>query len=244
MRRSLVAGNWKMYGSLQSARVLLQGIEAASLAVEIAVFPPSPYLCLCREFKTPFGGQNCAEYAEGAYTGEVSASMLKDVGCQYVIIGHSERRQFFHETNEIVQRKCEQAFVAGLTPILCVGETLEQRDSNETLSVVKEQLAVVARLKDNCSAFSEIVVAYEPVWAIGTGKTASPTDAESVHAFIREQLCEMDAALGQSTRILYGGSVKPDNAKALFAMKNIDGALVGGASLNAESFLKIAAAAE
>ena len=242
MRRTLVAGNWKMHGSLQSARALMQAIQSVPVQGELAIFPPFLHLLICREFSIPFGGQNCAEYADGAYTGEVSASMLKDAGCQYVIIGHSERRQFFHETNDVVQKKCEQAFLAGLKPIICVGETLLQRERNETLSVVKEQLAVVARLKDNCSAFSEIVVAYEPVWAIGTGKTASPEDAEKVHAFIREQLCQVDVDLAQSTRILYGGSVKPDNAKALFAMKNIDGALVGGASLDADSFLKIATA--
>lgn len=240
MRTRLVAGNWKMNGTQESAEKLLMLIENYNGAAEIAVFPSFPHLFLCMNFDTPFGGQNCCAHQEGAYTGEVSAAMLKDLGCRYVIIGHSERRQFFGDTNEAVYEKCVRAFSVGLVPILCVGETLDERERELTLSVVQEQLAVVARLKDNCSAFGEIVIAYEPIWAIGTGKTASPNDAQTVHAFIRNQLSEIDGALGQSTRILYGGSVKPDNAKALFAMPDIDGGLVGGASLDAESFLNIA----
>lgn len=240
MRKRLVAGNWKMNGTQERAEKLLMAIENYQGATEIAVFPPFLYLFLCMNFDTRFGGQNCCAYPDGAYTGEVSATMLKDLGCRYVIIGHSERRQLFGDTNEIVLKKCEQAFLAGLVPILCVGETLYERGQNLTLSIVQEQLAVVARLKDNCSAFGEIVIAYEPIWAIGTGKTASPDDAQTVHVFIRNQLSKIDFALGQSTCILYGGSVKPDNAKALFAMPDIDGALVGGASLDAESFLNIA----
>lgn len=239
MRRRLVAGNWKMHGNLESAEKLLHSIANYSGGVELVVFPPFVHLFLCMNFDLCFGGQNCAEYADGAYTGEVSALMLKNMGCRYVIIGHSERRQLFFENNEIVFKKCMQAFSAGLVPILCVGETLMQREQKLTLSVVQEQLAVIARLKDNCSDFAEVVIAYEPVWAIGTGKTASPEDAQAVHAAIRARLCATDVVLGQSTRILYGGSVKPDNAAALFAMPDIDGALVGGASLDADSFLSI-----
>lgn len=243
LRQYLVAGNWKMHGTLESARALLTGLVAFESSVDVAVFPPFLQLSVCREFALPFGGQNCAAYSDGAWTGEVSAAMLKDVGCQYVIVGHSERRQFFHETNDIILKKCEQAFLRGLVPILCVGETLQEREQHQTLAVVKEQLAVVACLKDNCSDFGEIVIAYEPVWAIGTGKSATPEDAEVVHAFIRRELAALDTMFSQKTRILYGGSVKPDNAAALFAMENIDGALVGGASLHADSFLAIIAAA-
>lgn len=240
MRQKLIAGNWKMHGSEKSASALLKILNDNKLSnIEVAVFPPFVQLHLCRNGLIPFGAQNCAMYSDGAYTGEVSAAMLKDSGCTYVILGHSERRQYFAETNAIILAKCEQAILAGLIPILCVGETLEQRESNQTLSIVKEQLAVVAALKDNCSAFSEIVIAYEPVWAIGTGKSATPTDAETVHAFIRDELSRISETLALKTRILYGGSVKPENAKALFTMQNIDGALVGGASLNADSFLAI-----
>ena len=243
MRKLLVAGNWKMNGSLQSARQLLSGIAGMKTDVELAVFPPYVHLHLCAtslaNTNIHFGAQDVSAFSDGAYTGDVSASMLKDIGCYYVIIGHSERRQYFHETNAIIEEKCRQAFSVGLVPILCVGETLRERDQQLTLSIVKEQLAVVARLKDNCVNFGDIVIAYEPVWAIGTGKSATPEDAQGVHAFIRAELQTIDASLAQATRILYGGSVKPDNAKSLFAMPDIDGALVGGASLNAESFLGI-----
>src|SRR3990167_6277878 len=240
MRRSLVAGNWKMCGDLVKAENLLRGLENYSGAAELAVFPPFIHLFLCMNFDTCFGAQNCAAFSDGAYTGEVSAAMLKNLGCHYVIIGHSERRQWFHEKNDVIYRKCEQAFLAGLVPILCVGETLAERESKATLSVVQEQLAVIRRLKDNCSVFAEFVVAYEPVWAIGTGKTASPNDAQAVHGFIRNELNKLDSLLAEKTRILYGGSVKPDNAEALFAMPDIDVGLVGGASLDVTSFLRIA----
>lgn len=243
MRQKLIAGNWKMHGSKTFASALMQAIDAASFPLELAVFPPFVYLPQCQSFQFSFGAQNCAAFSDGAFTGEVSAAMLKDMGCRYVIIGHSERRQLFHESNEITLDKCIQAVTAGLLPILCVGETLAQREANQTLTVVKEQLAVVGRLKDNCSQFSEIVIAYEPVWAIGTGRSASPEDAETVHTFIRDQLSQLDADLAKKTRILYGGSVKPDNARALFKMPNVDGALVGGAALVAEDFLAIARAA-
>jgi len=240
MRQKIIAGNWKMNGSVDSSKGLLLQLSAAQALPKLIVFPPFPYLNLCSLSHIEYGAQNCAMYADGAYTGEVSAKMLKDVGCAYVILGHSERRMYFFETNEVIQKKCEQAFLAGLKPILCVGETEPQRQAGETLRVVQEQLAVLVYLKDNCSAFSDIIVAYEPVWAIGTGKSATPEDAEQVHAFIRSELSRIDDSLGKKTSILYGGSVTPSNAAALFKMPNIDGALVGGASLEVSRFLKIA----
>lgn len=248
MRRPLIAGNWKMNGTQKSADSLLQEILQGSKTIdaELAVFPPFVHLFQCAAILAQstihFGAQTISEYADGAYTGEISAAMLRDLKCHYVLIGHSERRQIFHETNEQIYKKCEAAINAGLIPVLCVGETLVEREEERTLSVVQEQLAVVSRLKDNCSVFAEIVIAYEPVWAIGTGKTASPEMAQVVHAAIRAQLQAIDPVLAQSTRVLYGGSVKPDNAKALFSMPDIDGALVGGASLKAKDFLEIASA--
>src|SRR3990167_8327077 len=243
MRKRLVAGNWKMHGTLQTAQQLLMAIAHANTEAILAVFPPYVYLPLCQSTLsgTPvhFGAQDASEFTEGAYTGDVSATMLKDLGCHYVIIGHSERRQYHQDTNEIVRRKCEQALSAHVVPIICVGETLQERETHRTLPVIQEQVAIVQQLKDNCASFGEIVIAYEPVWAIGTGKSATPEDAQTVHAFIRNALSTVDAQLGQSTQILYGGSVKPDNAAALFAMPDIDGALVGGASLNADHFLVI-----
>ncbi|MCX7120895.1 MAG: triose-phosphate isomerase [Gammaproteobacteria bacterium] len=250
MRRLLIAGNWKMHGTQNSAEILLREIAAGSNSVEaeLAVFPPFVHLFQCASILSSsniyFGAQNCSEYADGAYTGEISASMLKDLQCRYVIIGHSERRHIFHETNQQIYRKCEAAFKAGLIPVLCVGETLAEREADCTFKVVQEQLEVVSLLKDNCSAFTEMVIAYEPVWAIGTGKTATPEMAQAVHGQIRARLQSIDPVLAQSTRVLYGGSVKPDNAKALFSMPDIDGALVGGASLKAEDFLAIGSQAK
>jgi triosephosphate isomerase len=247
MRRRLVAGNWKMHGTTMSAENLLRAVgEGASTVngVELAVFPAFVHLSLCKTFLSSGGGvkwgaQTVSGYADGAYTGEVSSMMLRDVGCHYVIVGHSERRQYFLENAEQLFRQCEMVFNAGMQPIFCVGETLAEREKGVTLAVVQEQLAVVSRLKDNCSAFTEIVIAYEPVWAIGTGRSASPEDAQAVHAVIRSYLSSIEKRLGESTRILYGGSVKPDNAAALFSMPDIDGALVGGASLDANAFLTI-----
>ncbi|OGT26710.1 MAG: triose-phosphate isomerase [Gammaproteobacteria bacterium RIFCSPLOWO2_02_FULL_42_14] len=246
MRRSFIAGNWKMNGTLESARLLLQILRHAENEmshIDVAVFPPFVHLSLCRELllgsRIAFGAQTVSMHADGAYTGEISAAMLKELGCAYVIIGHSERRQYFGEDNATLEKQCIAAIRASLVPIFCVGETLAQREANQTLSVVQEQLAVVQRLKDNCDQFCSIVIAYEPVWAIGTGKVATPEQAESVHAVIRQQLADQDKTWAMETRILYGGSVKPDNAAALFAMDNIDGALVGGASLDAAQFLKI-----
>lgn len=244
MRRSLIAGNWKMHGTQKSAEALLYLIaKHAKLLknIELAVFPPFVHIPLCENSLSNstvhYGAQNCSEYFDGAYTGEISASMLKDLGCHYVIIGHSERRHGLGETNQQITQKCIAAFAAGLIPILCVGETLLQREKKLTISVVQEQLEVVSILKDNCTNFTDIVIAYEPVWAIGTGKSATPELAQEVHAAIRVQL--KTGGIAEKTRILYGGSVKPDNAKALFAMPDIDGALVGGASLDAKSFIEI-----
>ena len=247
MRKRFIAGNWKMNGTLKSAEQLLSDVAAGSknIEAELAVFPPFAHLLLCSNYLSGtsirFGAQTLSEFPDGAYTGEISATMLTDLGCHYVIVGHSERRQLFHETNEQIYQKCKAAVEAGLIPILCVGETLVEREADRTLSVVHEQLAVVPRLKDNCANFADIVIAYEPVWAIGTGQSATPEQAQAVHAAIRAQLYDCDPILAESTRVLYGGSVKPNNAKALFSMPDIDGALIGGASLNAVDFLTIAA---
>lgn len=246
MRRPFVAGNWKMNGSKESTGLLLnelvQGCERVELA-ELAVFPPFVFLGQCEQVlmrtQISWGAQNVSNEPDGAFTGEISASMLHDFDCRYVIVGHSERRTLYDETNELVAAKFKAALDAGIRPVLCVGETEKQRDAEQTLSMVSEQLAAVLHLHDNLSAFADAVIAYEPVWAIGTGKHATPEQAQEVHAAIREQLRQRDENLADSVRILYGGSVKPDNAEALFAMPDIDGALVGGASLHAEQFLEI-----
>lgn len=245
MRRSLVAGNWKMNGNQASATQLIEGILAGRDQIseaELAVFPPFVYLASiaeqCKDSDIRWGAQNVSKESNGAYTGEISVDMLLDLNCRYVIVGHSERRQYYGETNELVAEKCQAALSNGLTPILCVGETLEQREQNLTLEVVREQLAVVLQLVDNLAALATAVVAYEPVWAIGTGQHATPEQAQDVHAALREQLIQHDASL-EAMRILYGGSVKPNNAADLFAMPDIDGALVGGASLDAQQFLEI-----
>ena len=242
MAKSLLAGNWKMHGTAQSAAQLAADIAdgLASKAPETIVFPPLVHLPLViaeLADRSPIavGAQNVSQYPEGAYTGEVSAQMLADLGCQYGLVGHSERRTLLGETDQLVADKFAALQDAGLTPVLCVGETLDQRQQGLTLPVVKRQIdAVVTRvgLDNVCRA----VVAYEPVWAIGTGETATPEQAQEVHAYIRGQLTEQ----GRSTRLLYGGSVNADNATALFAQPDIDGGLVGGASLQAQQFFKIA----
>jgi triosephosphate isomerase len=237
-RTRLVAGNWKMHGSRESIGALLDAVTAGADAagVQCAVCPPYPYLAQVAERLrgTPiaWGAQNVAEHAQGAYTGEVSAAMLAEFGCRYVIVGHSERRQLYGETDAQVAAKFAAARTAGLTPILCVGETLAERDARRTTNVVARQLGAVA--------FGGGVVAYEPVWAIGTGRNATPEQAQEVHAFLRERLPE---EMRRSTPILYGGSVKPQNAAAIFAMPDVDGGLIGGASLVAADFLAILRAA-
>ena len=247
MRRKLVAGNWKMYGSRASSRELVGAILADFPAhCDVAVFPPFPYLAaLIAQHggsKLGFGAQDCSEHAQGAYTGEVSATMLKDIGCGYVLAGHSERRQYHHEGDAQIACKVAQALEHGITPVLCVGESLEEHDAGRVEEVVKRQLAKVI---EHCGieAFERVILAYEPVWAIGTGRTASPAKVQEVHAILRSQLAQADAKIAGSTRILYGGSVKPDNASDLFAQPDVDGGLIGGASLKAADFLAICAAA-
>jgi triosephosphate isomerase (TIM) len=234
MRERLVAGNWKMHGSRESNRALLEAIVAADVACAICV--PFPYLEQVGErlrgTRVAWGAQTLSEHAQGAFTGEVSAAMLGEFGCRYVLVGHSERRHLFGETDAQVAAKFAAARAAGITPILCVGETLQERDSARTQEVVARQIdAVLAR-----GGIGEAVVAYEPVWAIGTGRTATPEQAQVVHAFLRKRV-------GETTRILYGGSVKPDNAAAIFAMPDVDGGLIGGASLVARDFIAICRAA-
>lgn len=248
-RRIFVAGNWKMNLRTSSALELAKAISGGLPAehCEVAVCPPHIYVqavaSLLSGASIGVGGQNMIAEEDGAFTGEVNADMLVDVGCQYVILGHSERRQFFGEVDAKVAEKCLVALRAKLTPIVCVGETLEQREADQTDQVVAEQvrgsLAGVS-----ASDAPTVVLAYEPVWAIGTGRTASPEQAEAVHAMIRELLTEMyGAVVAQQMRIQYGGSVKPGNAAELLGQPNIDGALVGGASLKADDFLQIIAAA-
>ncbi|MDQ5909142.1 MAG: Triosephosphate isomerase [Pseudomonadota bacterium] len=248
MRRKLVAGNWKMNGSAESIRTLLQGIKdgaAPVAAVELAVFPPFVYLSLVEQQLSgtaiSWGTQTLSEHASGAYTGEVAGPMLNDFHCAYVIVGHSERRTLYGETDDVVARKFAAARKVCVKPILCVGETLEERDQGITESVVERQLKAVLDL-EGIEAFNDAVIAYEPVWAIGTGRTASPQQAQDVHAFIRAKLTERSSEVAAKTRILYGGSMKPANAKELMAMADIDGGLIGGASLEAKEFLAIAQA--
>lgn len=245
MRRKLVAGNWKMHGSLAGNRALLQTLVPAlgkDSGVDAAVCVPFPYLAQTQELldgtAIGWGAQNVSEHAQGAYTGEVSAAMLNEFGCRYAIVGHSERRSLYGESNETVAAKFGAAAKAGLTPVLCLGETLEQREQGVTEQIIAAQLDAVTRAV-GLPAFASAVIAYEPVWAIGTGRTASPEQAQEVHAFIRGRIAGSDAALAQRLRILYGGSVKPQNAAELFDMADIDGGLIGGASLVANDFLAI-----
>jgi triosephosphate isomerase len=248
MRQKIVAGNWKLHGSRQFATELV-GQVAAGLPLEgvkVVILPPLPYLGdLVEDFEgtaLAFGAQDVSSNEKGAYTGEVSAAMLVDVGATHGLVGHSERRQYHHESNELVARKFLAAIHAGLTPVLCMGETLEQREAGQTEQVIAAQLAPVLDLA-GVEAFARAVVAYEPVWAIGTGRTATPEQAQAVHAFIRGEVAKRDARIADSLPLLYGGSVKPDNAAELFSQPDVDGGLVGGASLVAADFLAIARAA-
>lgn len=248
MRRKLVAGNWKMNGSLTANASLLAGIKAGlqQPACDIAVCAPAPYLAQCQAELVgsgiAWGAQDVSVHASGAYTGEVSASMLLDFGSTYAIVGHSERRAYHGESSELVAQKALSALIAGLTPIVCVGETLAERDAGKTAAVVGEQLDAVLRMLD-AAQLADIVLAYEPVWAIGTGKTATPDMAQEVHAMLRKRLAGVDAAVAAKVRILYGGSMKPENARELLAMPDIDGGLIGGAALKAADFLAIIGAA-
>ncbi|HEX9207822.1 MAG TPA: triose-phosphate isomerase [Steroidobacteraceae bacterium] len=252
MRQPLVAGNWKMHGSraenasLVSALLDLLQPEKGAQSAEILVCPPYPYLLetgrLLKDSGVALGAQSVCAEAQGAFTGEVSAAMLKDVGCSYVLVGHSERRQLYGESDALVARKFVAAQSQGLIPVLCVGETLEEREGDQTLDVVTRQLEAVLAVS-GVKSLAKAVIAYEPVWAIGTGRTASPQQAQDVHAMIRAKVAGLDATIGGSVRILYGGSVKASNAQELFAMPDIDGGLVGGASLKADEFARICAGA-
>jgi triosephosphate isomerase len=244
-RRKLVVGNWKMNGSVAANAALLDALKAASLGgAEVSVCVPAPYL---RDVATAlaksaiaWGGQDCSPHASGAYTGEVSAAMLAELGCRHVIVGHSERRAMHGESDELVAAKAAAALANGLVPIVCVGETLAEREAGTTERVVARQLGAVIELLG--ARIDEVVVAYEPVWAIGTGKTATPAEAQAVHAFLRALLADRGASAG-AIRILYGGSVKADNAAQLFAEPDLDGGLIGGASLKAADFIAICRAA-
>ncbi|HSS65556.1 MAG TPA: triose-phosphate isomerase [Gammaproteobacteria bacterium] len=245
MRRPLVAGNWKMNGGLEDVRRLLEGLlqgHDASMAAETVVCPPYVYLSTAAEAirgsALVLGAQNASEHRSGAYTGEVAAEMLAEFGCRYVIVGHSERRALYAETDATVAKKFARVTEAGLKPILCVGETLEERQSDRTESVIAGQLDAVLK-QHGAAALSASVVAYEPVWAIGTGRNASPEQANAVHAFIRQRVAREDPSGASGMRIVYGGSVNAGNSAALFAMPEIDGGLIGGASLKADDFLTI-----
>lgn len=245
MRRKLVVGNWKMHGSRPANAELLAALIAGRpYAADVAVCVPNVFLsetaATLAGSELRWGAQDVSEHEQGAYTGEVSAAMLAECGCRYAIVGHSERRAYHAESDAVVARKAQASLARGVTPIVCVGETLEQRDAGETEAVVKRQLSAVIHQLTHCA--SEIVVAYEPVWAIGTGRTATPEQAQAVHAVLRSQL-HAATGRGHTMRILYGGSVKADNAATLFAQPDIDGGLIGGASLKAADFIAICRAA-
>ena len=236
-RLPLVVGNWKLNGSRELLNEMVPALkEVDSTQVETVICPPYVYLADDID-GVQKGAQSVATHESGAYTGEVSGAMLREVGCHYVIVGHSERRSMFGETDEVVAQKVKATLNAGLIPIICVGETEQERENEETMAVITRQVKAVM---DILPSFSDsLVFAYEPVWAIGTGKTASCEQAEEVHKNIRQILISYNHELGNSTRILYGGSVKPENSKELFSSENIDGGLIGGASLKVDDFLQI-----
>ncbi|MFN3375453.1 MAG: triose-phosphate isomerase [Burkholderiaceae bacterium] len=247
MKRKLIAGNWKMNGSLAANEALLRAIVAglpAQAACDIAVAVPAPYLAqvqaLTAGTSVAMGAQDVSAHEAGAYTGEVSAAMLRDFGVRYALVGHSERRQYHGESDAVVAAKVQRALAAGITPVVCVGETLAEREAGQTEQVVRRQLAAVIHANGHC--VSEIVVAYEPVWAIGTGRTATPEQAQAVHTVLRAQLAAATEHAARM-RILYGGSMNATNAAELLAQPDIDGGLIGGASLKAPDFLQIIAAA-
>jgi triosephosphate isomerase len=250
MRKKLVCGNWKMYKSAAETATLLGQLKSGwrddFAVVDTAVFPPYTSLSIARDALADssirYGAQNCYYVAEGAFTGEISPGMLRAEGCDYVILGHSERRTIFCESDDLIAKKTRAVLDAGMIAVVCIGETEAERNSDETVGVIERQI------RDSLFGIEpedlgRIVIAYEPVWAIGTGKTASPDQAEAAHAFTRRELVERFGPAGEDVRILYGGSVKADNARELFAQPNIDGGLIGGASLKAESFLAIVEAA-
>lgn len=244
MRRKLVIGNWKMNGNRAGNTALLSGIVSGlnDFGADCAVCVPAPYLAQCQAelqgSPVAWGGQDVSVHASGAYTGEVSAGMLVDFGSRYVLCGHSERRAYHKESSELVAQKAIAALAAGLTPVVCVGETLEQREAGETEAVICGQLQAVLGVIGP-DDLARIVVAYEPVWAIGTGKTATPQIAQEAHALLRARMAQKNATVAAGVQILYGGSMKPDNAKELMAQPDIDGGLIGGAALKAADFLGI-----
>mgnify|MGYP001245120501 CR=1 FL=1 len=244
MRKPLIAGNWKMNTTKTEANTISKSIvenNKNDSAVELVIIPPFTYLETVykniNQTAIKLGAQNVNQNTNGAYTGEISITMLNDMNCDYVVIGHSERRQYFNESNEETNQKVLLALNHNITPILCVGESLEERETNKTLSIIENQLKVGLK---HIEINSEIVIAYEPIWAIGTGKVATPEQAQEVHTYIRQFLANLDQSFAEKTRILYGGSVKPENISNLITKNDIDGALVGGASLDATSFLDIA----
>lgn len=248
MRPKLIAGNWKMHGSRQLVEQLVGQLAAAPITkAKLVIIPPFPYLAasaaLSEGSNLQLGAQDCSAQDVGAFTGEVSAAMLADLNVSYVLVGHSERRQYHQETNQLLLAKTRQALAAGLQPILCLGETFEEHQQEQTLAVVSEQLNAIAQ-ELTAEELSRLVLAYEPVWAIGTGLTATPEQAQAVHASLRAVLSQINAEVAAQTLILYGGSMKADNAAALLAMPDIDGGLVGGASLDADQFLAIAQTVE
>lgn len=242
MPKPMVAGNWKMHGSKKFCQQLLTELKSfQDDSVDIIVCPPTAYLSLVLQqlagSNIKLGAQNIHEQPQGAFTGEISAAMLQDIGCEYVIIGHSERRLYFSESSSLTVEKCKAAFEKGITPILCVGESQQQRDADETFKVINQQLnCVLEALQQNW--LESLVIAYEPVWAIGTGLTATPEQAQQVHQYIRKLVAEYTSNAADS-RIVYGGSVKADNATELFAQPDINGGLIGGASLKAPDFIEI-----
>lgn len=251
MPNMMVAGNWKMNASTEATTELLQGLlngqDSLPVGVEMVVFPPLPYLAQAQQMLQSggivWGAQNVSEHSKGAYTGEVSTSMLADFGVRYVLVGHSERRSIYGESDATVAAKYMAVQAADMVPVLCIGETLEQREAGETLAVVNAQVQAVLDAA-GAESLANAVVAYEPVWAIGTGLTATPEQAQEVHAAIRAHIAAANADVAEKVQILYGGSVSPATATELFAQQDIDGGLVGGASLDAQSFLAIGQAAQ
>ncbi len=248
MRQMMVAGNWKMHGSVAFTQEMMTGLVNKTHLVEgvsMLVCPPFPYLAqavtLAAQSGIQVGAQSLVDITgPGAYTGEVAGFMLTDVGCHHVIVGHSERRAYYHETNDLVAHKVKAALDSGMIPILCVGETLAEREAGVTQQIISAQLDAVDQVIGKSEGgWTSLILAYEPVWAIGTGKTATPEQAQEVHAFIRQHLALKDADAARQITILYGGSVKPDNAAAIFGQADVDGGLIGGASLNVDDFIRI-----
>lgn len=242
MRKKIIAANWKMYGTLDSVKKLTARVAEIRASCEIIIFPPFLFIPLVQQLlkNTPvhYGGQNLSVAVSGPYTGEISSEMLKEYGCSYVLVGHSERRRLFYETNTVIGEKFIRAQAAGLIPILCVGETLEERNQTKTMEIVLNQFNVILE-RVGVQAFETAVLAYEPVWAIGTGLTATPLEVQEVHLKLRKHIHSIDAKIAESIPILYGGSIKPENAGDLLSSSEVDGGLVGGASLNSDEFRQI-----